>query len=211
MDQFVGNLIEAVNNLNEPTVIAFYGDHFPAVGIDATDVSIGTLKQTPYLIWDNMNLPKTDKDIKTYELTSIILDKLSLTSTTLSTLHNSNLDDETKKEYLHQLEYDMIYGKNYTSDYEELIPSEDYTIGYKTVKIDNLESYNDTHILIHGENFNNYSNVYVNNKYVDKTVIDGNTLAISLANCKPGDTIQVRQPSATGSAVFSYSNEISFE
>lgn len=211
MDQFIGNLIEAVNNLNEPTVIAFYGDHFPAVGIDATDVSIGTLKQTPYLIWDNMNLPKTDKDIKTYELTSIILDKLSLTSTTLSTLHNSNLDDETKKEYLNQLEYDMIYGKNYTSDYEELIPSEEYTIGYKTVKIDNLESYNDTHILIHGENFNNYSNVYVNYKYVDKTVIDGNTLAISIANCKPGDTIQVRQPSATGSAVFSYSNEISFE
>ena len=38
-------------------------------------------------------------------------------------LHNSNLDEETKTEYLNQLEYDMIYGKNYTADYEELVPS----------------------------------------------------------------------------------------
>lgn len=211
MDQFVGDLIEAVNNLDEPTVIAFYGDHFPAVGIDSNEVSINTLKSTPYLIWDNMNLPKTDKDIEAYNLTSLILDKLSLTDTTLSLLHNSNLDEETKKEYLNQLEYDMIYGKNYTSDYEELVPSSDYKIGFKDVKIDSVEVYDDNNILIKGENFNNYSNVYVDGKYVEKTFIDSNTLAIPKASCKTGSTVQVRQPSATGSTVFSYSNEITFK
>ena len=56
MDQFVGNLIDAVNALDEPTIIAFYGDHFPAVGLDTSDVSINTLKSTPYIIGDNMNL-----------------------------------------------------------------------------------------------------------------------------------------------------------
>lgn len=211
MDQFVGDLIEAVNNLNEPTIIAFYGDHFPAVGIENGEVSINTLKSTPYLIWDNMNLPKTDKDIEAYNLTSLILDKLSLTDTTLSLLHNSNLDEETKKEYLNQLEYDMIYGKNYTSDYEELVPSSDYKIGFKDVKIDSVEVYDDNNILIKGENFNNYSNVYVDGKYVEKTFIDSNTLAIPKASCKTGSTVQVRQPSATGSTVFSYSNEITFK
>lgn len=211
MDQFVGDLIEAVNKLDEPTVIAFYGDHFPAVGIENGEVSINTLKSTPYLIWDNMNLPKTDKDIEAYNLTSLILDKLSLTDTTLSLLHNSNLDEETKKEYLNQLEYDMIYGKNYTSDYEELVPSSDYKIGFKDVKIDSVEVYDDNNILIKGENFNNYSNVYVDGKYVEKTFIDSNTLAIPKASCKTGSTVQVRQPSATGSTVFSYSNEITFK
>lgn len=211
MDQFVGNLIEAVNNLNEPTVIAFYGDHFPAVGIENHEVSIKTLKSTPYVIWDNMNLPKTDKDIEAYDLTSLILDKLSLTSTTLSMLHNSNLDDETKHKYLNQLEYDIIYGKNYTSDYEELTPSDDYKIGFKDISIDSIEAYDENSIIIKGQNFNNYSNVYVNDKYVEKTFIDSNTLAIPKDSCKAGNTIQVRQPSATGSTVFSYSNEITFK
>ncbi|MBM6819049.1 sulfatase-like hydrolase/transferase [Clostridium saudiense] len=210
MDQFVGDLIEAVNNLNEPTVIAFYGDHFPAVGIEQSEVSINTLKSTPYLIWDNMNLPKTDKDIEAYDLTSVILNKLSLTNTTLSILHNSDLDDETKKEYLNQLEYDMLYGKNYTSEYEELIPSSNYKIGFKDISISSVEVYNEDNILIKGENFNTYSNVYVNDKYVEKTFIDSNTLAIPRSSCNDGSTVQVRQPSATGSTVFSYSNEVIF-
>ena len=210
MDQFVGDLIEAVNNLNEPTIIAFYGDHFPAVGIEAKDVSINTLKSTPYVIWDNMNLSKTNKDIKTYELTSLILDKLSLTTTTLSLLHNSNLDVETKNQYLNQLEYDMIYGKNYTFDYEELIPSDNYKVGFKDVKIYNVEIYNDDNIIIKGENFNNYRNVYVDGKYVAKTFIDSNTLSIPIDSCKAYSTVQVRQPSATGSTIFTSSNEVIF-
>lgn len=211
MDQFVSDLIESVNKLNEPTIIAFYGDHFPAVGIEDNEISINTLRATPYVIWDNMNLSKTDKNIEAYELTSLILDKISLTSTTLSTLHNSHLDSETKNEYLNQLEYDMIYGKNYTSDYTELIPASNYKIGFNDVKINSVEVYDNNNILIKGENFNNYSNVYVNDKYVEKTLIDSNTIAISKDSCKAGNTIQVRQPSATGSAVFSYSNDVIFK
>lgn len=210
MDQFVGNLIDAINALDEPTIIAFYGDHFPAVGLDTSDVSINTLKSTPYVIWDNMNLKEDDKDIKTYHLTSLILDKLSFPDTTLSLLHNSNLNQETKTEYLNQLEYDMLYGKNYTDDYEKLVPSSEYKIGFKNININNVETY-DNNILIKGENFNNYSNVYVDGKYVDKTFIDSNTLAISKDCFKTNSIVQVCQPSATGSTVFSYSNEITFK
>ncbi len=211
MDQFVGNLIDAVNALDEPTIISFYGDHFPAVGLDTSDVSINTIKSTPYVIWDNMNLKEDDKDIKTYNLTSLILDKLSFPDTTLSLLHNSNLNQETKTEYLNQLEYDMLYGKNYTDDYEKLVPSSEYKICFKNVKVNNVETYDDNNILIKGENFNNYSNVYVDGKYVDKTFIDSNTLAISKDCCKTNSIVQVCQPSATGSTVFSYSNEITFK
>ena len=211
MDQFVGNLIDAVNALDEPTIISFYGDHFPAVGLDTSDVSINTIKSTPYVIWDNMNLKEDDKDIKTYNLTSLILDKLSFPDTTLSLLHNSNLNQETKTEYLNQLEYDLLYGKNYTDDYEKLVPSSEYKICFKNVKVNNVETYDDNNILIKGENFNNYSNVYVDGKYVDKTFIDSNTLAISKDCCKTNSIVQVCQPSATGSTVFSYSNEITFK
>ena len=180
MDQFIGNLIEAVNELNEPTIIVFYGDHFPAIGLSESNISIRTLKKTPYLIWDNINLSMENKDISAYELTSLILDKLSLPSTTLNMLHNSSLDEKTKTEYLNQLEYDMIYGKNYTADYEELVPTSEYKIGFKNVKINSIEIYDDNNILIKGENFNNYSNVYINGKYIEKISIDNNTLSIPL-------------------------------
>ena len=211
MDQFIGNLIEAVNELNEPTIIVFYGDHFPAIGLSESNISIRTLKKTPYLIWDNINLSMENKDISAYELTSLILDKLSLPSTTLNMLHNSSLDEKTKTEYLNQLEYDMIYGKNYTADYEELVPSSEYKIGFKNVKINSIEIYDDNNILIKGENFNNYSNVYINGKYIEKISIDNNTLSIPLNYCKKGDKIQIRQDSTTDSTIFSYSNELTFK
>ena len=66
MDQFIGNLIEAVNELNEPTIIVLYGDHFPAIGLSESNISIRTLKKTPYLILDNMNLARENKDISAY-------------------------------------------------------------------------------------------------------------------------------------------------
>ena len=62
------------------------------------------------------------------------MNKLSFPSTALSTLHNSDLDFEIKKKYLNQLEYDMLYGRNYTNEYSKLIQSEIYKIGFKDVK-----------------------------------------------------------------------------
>ena len=59
-------------------------------------------------------------------------------------------------------------------------------------------------------NFNNYSNVYVDGKYVAKTFIDSNTLSIPIDSCKADSTVQVRQPSATGSTIFTSSNEVIF-
>ena len=79
------------------------------------------------------------------------------------------------------------------------------------ISIDSIEAYDENSIIIKGQNFNNYSNVYVADKYAEKTLIDSNTLAIPKDSCKAGNTIQVRQPSATGSTVFSYSNEITFK
>lgn len=207
MDQFVANLIDAVNTLDEPTIIAFYGDHFPAVGLDTSDVSINTLKSTPYVILDNIGLDVTNKNIKAYELTSLIIDKLSFPSTALSTLHNSDLDSETKKEYLNQLEYDMLYGRNYTDEYSKLTPSENYRIGFKDISISNFEVVDDS-ITIIGSNFNTFSRVFVNNKEVPTNFIDENTLSINKLDCDNNSIIKVCQLASSASTVFSSSNEV---
>lgn len=207
MDIFIGDLIEAVNSLDEPSVILFYGDHFPALGISSDEISGANLKETPYLIWDNMGLDITNKNVKAYELTSLIMDKLSFPSTALSTLHNSDLDSETKKEYLNQLEYDMLYGRNYTDEYSKLIPSENYRIGFKDVSISNFEVVDDS-ITIIGCNFNTFSRVFVNNKEVPTNFIDENTLSINKLDCDNNSIIKVCQLASAASTVFSSSNEV---
>lgn len=207
MDIFIGDLIEAVNSLDEPSVILFYGDHFPALGISSDEISGANLKETPYLIWDNMGLDVTNKNVKAYELTSLIMDKLSFPSTALSTLHNSDLDSETKKEYLNQLEYDMLYGRNYTDEYSKLIPSENYRIGFKDVSISNFEVVDDS-ITIIGSNFNTFSRVFVNNKEVPTNFIDENTLSINKLDCDNNSIIKVCQLASAASTVFSSSNEV---
>lgn len=207
MDIFIADLIKAVNSLDEPSIILFYGDHFPALGISADEISETTLKKTPYLMWDNIGLDITHKNLKSYELTSLIMNKLSFPSTALSTLHNSDLDFEIKKKYLNQLEYDMLYGRNYTNEYSKLIQSEIYKIGFKDVYINNLEVIDDC-ITIKGCNFNTFSRVFVNNKEVPTNFIDENTLSIDKLDCDNNSEIKVSQLASTSSTVFSSSNKI---
>ena len=70
MDQFVGDLIKAVEERNEPSVVVFYGDHLPTMGLKAEDLKSRYLYNTNYVIWDNIGLQKHDKNITAYQLMS---------------------------------------------------------------------------------------------------------------------------------------------
>lgn len=77
---------------------------------------------------------------------------------TITKIHNSNLDEETKYNYLNLLDYDMLYGKNFTNiNNETLRPRSYFRIGINTVTINSIESYTKS-IKI----FNFYNKVYVN-------------------------------------------------
>ena len=49
MDQFVGDLIKAVEERNEPSVVVFYGDHLPTMGLKAEDLKSRYLYNTNYV------------------------------------------------------------------------------------------------------------------------------------------------------------------
>ena len=63
MDKFVGQLIDAIEQRGEPTVIVFYGDHLPTLGLEAKDLKGKYLYNTNYVIWDNIGLEKKDGNI----------------------------------------------------------------------------------------------------------------------------------------------------
>ena len=80
MDIFIKDLISMVESIDEPSMIVFYGDHLPSLNLKADKLKSNSLTATPYVIWDNFNLPKEDKDLQSYEISSHILTKLNYPS-----------------------------------------------------------------------------------------------------------------------------------
>ena len=206
MDMFIGELLELVEATNEPTAVILYGDHLPAVGLSNDDLITGNQKQTSYVIWDNFGLEEKDEDLKAYELSSKILSDLNFPLTTLAKLHRSTMPTDEKLENLKILEYDMLYGKNYTSDYTKAIPSDNFKYGLRDFIIDNVVI-NSDYIEITGKNFNTFSRVFINDNIVDTEYVNENTLRVKTTDINSGDSIIVKQTSYSKSTIFVTSNE----
>ena len=113
MDNFIGELIEALSNYDEDVVLVMYGDHLPSLGIENENLTYDNNFETPYVMWSNFNLPKEDKNLYAYQLTSYTLDRLHLTAGTLINFHQNHSEDEDYQTNLKLLQYDMLYGNQY--------------------------------------------------------------------------------------------------
>lgn len=61
MDAFVGDLIQELEARDERTVLVLYGDHLPALGLEAENMESSSLYRTEYIIWDNFGLEQQDE------------------------------------------------------------------------------------------------------------------------------------------------------
>ena len=119
MDMFLGSLISALEDRDRPTILVAYGDHLPAIGIEDGDLTTNDVYITEYVTWNNLGLPKVDKDLRTYELSGEIFRSLGFNNGNITKLNqyknsvDSNLDEEEYQEQIAYLAYDMLYGKNY--------------------------------------------------------------------------------------------------
>ena len=94
MDQFIGELINALSMIPEDTVLVMYGDHLPTLDITDEELSNGDIFQTEYVIWNNFNLPKEDADIEAYQLGAHVLNQLDIHTGTLVNYHQQFQDSE---------------------------------------------------------------------------------------------------------------------
>ncbi len=75
MDEFIGALIEELENFDEDVVLVMYGDHLPGFDLSDEDVENGNLYQTEYFIWSNMkNFSAKKEDIAAYDLSTKLFD-----------------------------------------------------------------------------------------------------------------------------------------
>lgn len=171
VDDVIKRLIYTLRDRKEPTVVALYGDHLPGFPWEAGDMENHSLYQTPYVIWNNMNLPIQKREVEAYQLTSYLLNMLNIHEGTMIRYHQSYLNQKNpdKDKYLENmkvLEYDMLYGDQEIYNGEMPYKATDLQLGILPIQVD-IITYQEPHLLLFGENFTPYSKVYVGDKAME--------------------------------------------
>lgn len=192
-DRFVGELISEISMSGEDTVVVFFGDHQPSLGLSEGRLEGGSLYTTEYVIWSNFGLHGEDKDLCSYELSSHLLRMLGIEGGLISQIHNDAKADE---EILNALAYDILFGEKYA--YEDgAFPYEIPEITYGVREITAVGAYihNDT-LYILGDAFTEASCAVVDGRRRDTIYINPNLIVC--ADVSEAETVSVAQVAVDG-------------
>ena len=194
MDEFAGNLVRQIEERGEPTVLVFYGDHLPTMGLEAKDLKSKYLYNTNYVIWDNIGLKQEDKNLAAYQIMAEVFDRLDIHSGTVLNYHQQRRQTKNYQADLELLQYDLLYGKQYAYDkYGSPIKEGHMVMGVSDVTLDSVIEQLDGSYSLYGENFTKQSKVYVNGEKQTSTFLNNTRLDLKDVELKDGDVIQVNQ------------------
>lgn len=209
MDEFVGALVNALSNYDEDTILVMYGDHLPSLGFTDEELSTGSVYNTVYFIWNNMGLVYGDEDLEAYQLMAKVLKPLGIDSGVVNKYHQQNRDSEEYLNGLQNLEYDILYGDKLCYDGVNPYNPTDLRMGVREIKVtdvyaDLTNEEMENCVVIKGENFTPYSEVYVNEDAFETTFVDENTLWISDGDLSGLDSFVVWQSALSSTDEFLY-------
>lgn len=216
-DQFMQELVTYLEALEEDTIVVFWGDHLPTMGLEDADMVSDDIYKTKYVTWNNFGLEKNDKDLYAYQLMADIFDQVGIHEGTMIAYHQTQMDNPDHEAYLggiEQLQYDILYGERYCYDGDiNKYPATDIVMGIDEVIISEIAPYTDTEgnewISIKGESFTQWSRVYVNGEKVATQYVSGNELYIKPERLNDGDVVVVNQ-NGSKSTIFRSSNEFTY-
>ena len=212
VDDFIGDLISAVDRRGEDTIVVMFGDHLPTMGLSDSDMKSGDIFKTKYITWNNMGLPKEDADLTAYQLLSQITDQAGIHEGTMFSYHQTQRNSETYLNGLENLQYDLLYGKRYTYSGEDLYPATDLQMDVEDVTISNIRKNSDRNILaVYGSRFTKNAKIFVNGEKVPTNYISSALVTTSLDNVKDGDTISVNVLGSKGILLRAGADEVVYE
>ena len=213
-DQFMQELITELEKLDEDTIVVFWGDHLPSMGLTDADIASGNIYKTSYVTWNNFGLEKEDSDLYAYQLMADLLGSVGIHEGTLINYHQTQANLLSEEDYIsgiEQLQYDILYGERYCypngiSPY----PATEIVMGIDDVIIENIQLSEDgEEYIITGKNFTQWSRVYINNNKVKPTYISGTQLTIDASSLKNDATVVISQVGSNNTR-FRDSNEYQF-
>lgn len=177
-DQMIGDLVSALERRNEDTILVLYGDHLPSLDITKEDLKDSNLYQTQYVIWDNMNLEKKDKNLMSYQLYSEVLKRVGIQEGNITKFHqNAKWRTKSYHEDLRVLEYDMLYGDNYACNGENPYQPTELLMGTEALQIKDVEKAQDGYLLS-GSGFTPYVHVLFDGDELSVRWIDSEHIQI---------------------------------
>lgn len=196
-DAFVGQVLEVFTTYEEPTLIVFYGDHLPSLEIENELLKDGEKFNTEYIIWANYPLESIDKNLKAYQLSAEVMDRLDYHEGLLTKFHQTYADSNEYQEELKILQYDMLYGDK--NAFEGQLPYEatDITMGVDTITLDQVVIKEEV-IVIEGSHFNMFSELLIDEVIVESYLLDHKTLILPIDEEYNGQEVSVVQLSDSG-------------
>lgn len=206
VDTFMSDLIKKVNERDEDTVIVFFGDHLPTMGLQDSDMRSGDIYKTKYVTWNNMGLEKKDADLYAYQLMANITNSVGIHEGTILNYHQTQMNSADYQDGLENLQYDILYGDRYCYNGKDKYPATDIVMGIDPVTVDNAtNSIGNSEVIIRGTHFTKWSKVFVNETKVNTIFSGPGCLIINKDDISDGDTIQVCQM-GSNNTVFRESN-----
>jgi hypothetical protein len=177
-DDFIGDLVNMVDKMDEDTIVLFYSDHMPNLKLFTDDNFYLDKFKAPYAFYANYDIEKYDIDkIESYELSSLMFKEAGLKYGPMERFNTYMKDDKDFAKMQDLIEYDVLFGKSYYISDDEKPKKNKIKMGIDNVCVSRIE-HKDNKILIHGENFTTNSRVYLNDSPVSKRFINENTLEV---------------------------------
>lgn len=192
MDQFVEDLITAVDSLGEDSVIVFYGDHLPTMDLTEKDVTNRYLFDTSYVIWNNMGLEREEQTLCAYQIGAEVLDQLGIHTGAMVLYHQHRKGTKNYQQDMEILQYDLLYGEGYAYGEEGFHEPKEMTMGIIDQVIEKVVQIEDK-VYIFGENFTTQSKVFVNDEFYSTGYINDHLIRVKELVLKDGDEVAVKQ------------------
>lgn len=192
MDQFVADLIAALEDYGEDTILVMYGDHLPTLGLTVEDVSNRYLFDTSYVIWDNMGLPKKDGTLCSYQIASEVLDKAGIHVGTMMQYHQNRKNSKLYLADMELLQYDILYGKQYAYGGESPYEPVDMQMGIFQPEIFYMVQQKDA-FYVFGNHFTTATKVYVNDEWQKTSYVNEHVVKVKKLTLEEDAQITVKQ------------------
>ena len=194
-DQYLGELLEYFDSLDEPLICFVFGDHQPALELwqDENYNSANpdyNYYQVPYICYNNMGLKEEDADMDANRVGEYLLKLTKNNGGLISSFHDVYSKNEEYEQNLKLLEYDILSGKQYL--YEENNP---YTVqpmeyGLEDMFFTEVKTASDGILVIDGGGFNESCQADLNGKTVSVEYVNDQQIRVD-AKLKDGDVLEV--------------------
>ena len=206
MDEFLRQLVEALEEYPEEVMLVMYGDHLPSLSISPADLSNEDIFQTEYVIYTNYEIETeydAPGDLEAFQLGAVAMEIAGLHRGILTRYHQSMRGSEDYMEKLWKLSYDMLGddGDRFVYDgNKERYPAVNMQMGIHPIEITDVDYDLETGLLtVNGTNFTRWSQIELDGEdlYAETVWVNSSQLTLQLDETL-FETLRVVQYSPNG-------------